>query len=338
MASRASPVTGLAMVLGLVGSAVAVASLVLEKSHEAEKKSKQRSSPRQPQTFSSIQPRGLHWWHVSKDFPGADDMPRVLQVSTEDELAWEKLQVHLSPDDPFAHHENFVEALVNSKRCNLTNLEQIMRDIPRTFPDEEYFKDTDVQDTMRRVLMAVCVEYPEIGYVQSMNFLVGFLFLHSKTEDACFALFRRIMSHPRMRMQEMYKPGLPLLFKVLDALRKLTERHAPRCHAKFQELGLEYIMFSQTWFMTLFTYSMDWSKVGPIWDVFFEKGWEGPLRVALYMIRENASTITKADGDFDSVSAVLREACDNAPFDVCARSMLLSFDQQDRDIIASVTL
>jgi hypothetical protein len=327
--------TGLAVVVGLLGSAVALAGLIA--SEVTRENSKQRPSQRrrQQQTFVSIQPRGLHWWEVSKDYDKADDMPRVLQTSPEDEKFWESLPVHLKPGDAFEHHENYVEALVNSKRCNITNLEQIMRDIPRTFPDEEYFKDTDVQDSMRRVLMAVCVEYPDIGYVQSMNFLAGFLFLHSKTEDACFALFRRLMSHPRMRMEEMYKPGLPLLFKVLNALKKLTERHAPKCDATFEEVGLDYIMFAQTWFMTLFTYSMDWAKVGPIWDVFFERGWEGPIRIALFLIRDNASAIT--NGDFDTISAVLREACDNAPFDVCARSLALTFDERDREIIASIT-
>lgn len=339
MASKASA-SGLAGVALLgVASAAALMTVIYEKLQDSpeQRKHNRRSTPRQTQTFALIQPRGLHWWSVSRDFAGADDMPHVLQLSESDQQYWEQLQVHMLPNDPFAAHENYVEALVHTKRCSLSNLEQIERDIPRTFPDEQYFKDTDVQDSMRRVLMAACVEYDKIGYVQSMNFLVGFLFLHSKTEDACFALFRSLMSHPRLKMEVMYKPGLPLLFKVLDALKKVTERHAQRCHQKFDEIGLDYIMFSQTWFMTLFTYSMDWSKVGPIWDVFFEKGWEGPIRVALFLIRENAVEITKADADFDSVSSVLREACINAPFDVCSRSLMLNLDDEDKAVIAAIT-
>jgi len=333
------PATALAVVFGLAGSALAVASIVANNYLEEQRQSKTKEgvviAPKRKQTFSSIQPRGLHWWSVSADFEGANDMPRVLQISHEDEKYWESLPVHSPEGDPFALHENFVEALVHSKRCNASNLEQIMRDIPRTFPDEDYFKDTDVQDTMRRVLMAVCVEYPDIGYVQSMNFLAGFLFLHTKTEDGCFALFRRLMSHPRMRMEEMYKPGLPLLFRALNALSVLTEKYAPRCAEKFKEVGLDYIMFAQTWFMTLFTYSMDWANVGPIWDVFFERGWEGPLRIALFFIRENSSKILS--GDFDTISAIFREASVNAPFDVCARSLMLPFDDNDHALIAAIT-
>lgn len=325
------------MMLGVLGSlALGAMSARAMFGEEEESRTKQaaRQRKRQQQTFQSITPRGLTWWAASNDYPQADDMPRLLQVSDEDGKFWESLPVHAHPSDPFAQHENYVEALVSSKQCNLAHLEQIMRDIPRTFPDEDYFRDTDVQDTMRRVLMAVCVEYPEIGYVQSMNFLAGFLFLHSKTEDACFGLFRRLLSHPRLRMAEMYKPGLPLLFRVLEVLKKLTMRHAKRCFDKFEQLGLEFIMFAQTWFMTLFTYSMDWSTCGPVWDIFFERGWEGPLRVALFMIRENEHKILQ--GDFDGVGSVLRDACMEAPIDIAQRSLVLHFDETDKALIDSV--
>ena len=97
--------------------------------------------------------------------------------------------------------------------------------------------------------------------------------------DACFALFRRLMSHPKLRMEDMFKPGLPLLLKTFTALRKLTQRHAQQCYQKFEELGIEYAMFAQTWFMTLFTYSMDWGTCGPVWDVFLNE--VGKVRFAL---------------------------------------------------------
>jgi len=271
---------------------------------------------------------------ASVDWPGRDELPRALQCSEEDALLWESLPVHSLPDDPFRGQENFVEALVESKKTKTINLDQILRDIPRTFPEVEYFQDPDVQDTMRRVLMALSIEYPEVGYVQSMNFLVGFLLLHSKTEDACFALLRMMMSHPKFKLEELYKPRLPLLFKVIDALKHLVQRHAPQCFNKFQEVGLDFLMFSQTWIMTLFTYSMDWRTLEPVWDLFFERGWEGPLRVCLYLIRDNAATISK--GDFDSISTILRESVDNAPFDIAQRSLALPFDDEDMTIIASV--
>ena len=67
----------------------------------------------------------------------------------------------------------------------------------------------------------------------------------------------------------------------------------------------------------------------------FERGWEGPLRIALYMIRENTSAIVQ--GDFVSVSAVLREACANAPMDIASRSLALTFNEDDQSIIDAVT-
>lgn len=296
---------------------------------------RKRSQPTKQRHPFGTQPRGLHWWADTSDsWTGKDELPRALQCSEQDALLWESLPVHSLTDDPFRGQENFVEALVASKKTLTVNLEQIMRDIPRTFPEEDYFQDTDVQDTMRRVLMAISIEYPEVGYVQSMNFIVAFLLLHSKTEDACFALFRLLMSHPKLKLEELYKPGLPLLFKVIDALKHLVEHHAPELFNKLKQVGLDFLMFSQTWIMTLFTYNMDWSALGPVWDLFFERGWEGPLRVCLYLICENANAILQ--GDFDSISSVLRESVDNAPLNIAERSLTIKFDDVDISIIASV--
>ena len=124
---------------------------------------------------------------------------------------WSKIEVHQPKSDVFAEHEGLVEALLLSGKAPLDVVEQIERDLPRTFPDEELFSDPDVVDSMRRILTALAIEFPHIGYVQSMNFVCGFLLLHCKTEDAAFCLLRRALTHPRLQLSRLYSAGFPLL-------------------------------------------------------------------------------------------------------------------------------
>ena len=90
--------------------------------------------PRRKEEFTIREPRGVRWEQLTRDFDGADAMPTAFTPDVA--KFWESVPTHLKPDDPFAKHEGFVEALVASKRLPVAQLEQIMRDTPRTFPLE----------------------------------------------------------------------------------------------------------------------------------------------------------------------------------------------------------
>ncbi|KAH9258623.1 hypothetical protein BASA81_003125 [Batrachochytrium salamandrivorans] len=250
-------------------------------------------------------------------------------------LAWEAKTSHEPVGLSFASgFENVVETLVLSNQCPQQDRDQILRDIPRTFPNDEYFGNRDVQDTIERVLIAVCLEYPHVGYVQSMNFLCSFLFLHCKSEDACFAMFRVLMEGKGTQMQQMYAPGLPMLFRALGAFEILLDKHAARAMDRMREVKLEVMMFAQTWFMTLFTYAMDWQVCGPVWDMFLQRGWEAMLRAAVVLVKQWEAEIVC--GDFESIGELMRQACANAPSDLVERADLLKFDSSDLDVCLQV--
>jgi len=56
----------------------------------------------------------------------------------------------------------------------------ITRDINRTFPAHDYFKDTggDGQDSLYKICKAYSVYDEEIGYCQGQSFLAAVLLLH----------------------------------------------------------------------------------------------------------------------------------------------------------------
>ena len=97
---------------------------------------------------------------------------------------------------------------------------QINRDLLRTFPLHEYFKEgAKGVEKLRRVLTAFSNYDHQVGknpfclvldYVQGMNFIVGALLLHAN-EVMAFWLFVTLIEDCEMR--DVYMTGLPGLFK-----------------------------------------------------------------------------------------------------------------------------
>lgn len=81
----------------------------------------------------------------------------------------------------------------------------IKRDIARTYPEIEYFRDEKGpgQGGLFNVMKAYSIHDSEVGYCQGSAFLVGVLLLQMPEEDA-FSVLVRMMEDFKMR--EIYKP------------------------------------------------------------------------------------------------------------------------------------
>lgn len=72
-------------------------------------------------------------------------------------------------------------------------LQQIEKDLPRTFPDHSLMRDHGSKTTsgrcaLRRILAAYSLHNPGVGYCQGMNFIAGCLLLFMNEEDAFYCL------------------------------------------------------------------------------------------------------------------------------------------------------
>ena len=83
----------------------------------------------------------------------------------------------------------------------------IKRDIARTYPELEYFKEErgPGQASLYNVMKAYSIHDSEVGYCQGSAFLVGILLLNMPEEDT-FAVLVKLMEEYRLR--EMYKPTM----------------------------------------------------------------------------------------------------------------------------------
>ena len=76
----------------------------------------------------------------------------------------------------------------------------IRRDLSRTFPDQDYFKEAQGrgQESLYNVVKAYSLFDPECGYCQGMQFVVGPLLLNMPDEEA-FSTFVRLMHNYDLR-------------------------------------------------------------------------------------------------------------------------------------------
>ncbi|XP_064371663.1 rab GTPase-activating protein 1-like isoform X2 [Dromaius novaehollandiae] len=128
----------------------------------------------------------------------------------------------------------------------------ITRDIHRTFPAHDYFKDTegDGQESLYKICKAYSVYDEDIGYCQGQSFLAAVLLLHMPEEQA-FCVLVKIMYDYGLR--DLYRNNFEDLHCKFFQLEKLMQEQLPDLYSHFSDLNLEAHMYASQWFLTLFT-------------------------------------------------------------------------------------
>ncbi|XP_057625666.1 rab GTPase-activating protein 1-like isoform X2 [Chionomys nivalis] len=151
-------------------------------------------------------------------------------------------------------HDN--QAMLDSYRILITKDSAqesvITRDIHRTFPAHDYFKDTggDGQESLYKICKAYSVFDEDIGYCQGQSFLAAVLLLHMPEEQA-FCVLVKIMD--KYGLRDLYKNNFEDLHCKFYQLEKLMQEQLPDLYNHFCDLNLEAHMYASQWFLTLFT-------------------------------------------------------------------------------------
>uniref|UniRef100_A0A8C2ITH5 Rab-GAP TBC domain-containing protein n=1 Tax=Cyprinus carpio TaxID=7962 RepID=A0A8C2ITH5_CYPCA len=166
----------------------------------------------------------------------------------------------------------------------------ITRDIHRTFPAHDYFKDSggDGQDSLYKICKAYSVYDEEIGYCQGQSFLAAVLLLHMPEEQA-FCVLVKIMYNYGLR--ELYKNNFEDLHCKFYQLERLLQEQLPDLWSHFQDLNLEAHMYASQWFLTLFTAKFPLCMVFHITDLLLCEGLNIIFNVALALLKVMHLTI-----------------------------------------------
>eukprot|EP00854_Cymbomonas_tetramitiformis_P001490 gene1490-2117_t len=151
----------------------------------------------------------------------------------------------------------------------------IIRDISRTFPSHIFFQQRHGpgQRSLYNVLKAYSVYDREVGYVQGMGFVAGLLLLYMGEEDAFWLLVALLKGAVHTPMEGLYRPGLPLVRQYLFQFERLL-----------QEM-IDSSMYASQWFITVYSYSLQFDLVVRIWDIFMLEGMKVVFRVGISLMK-----------------------------------------------------
>uniref|UniRef100_A0A671PJ42 Rab GTPase-activating protein 1 n=1 Tax=Sinocyclocheilus anshuiensis TaxID=1608454 RepID=A0A671PJ42_9TELE len=170
----------------------------------------------------------------------------------------------------------------------------ITRDINRTFPAHDYFKDTggDGQDSLYKICKAYSVYDEEIGYCQGQSFLAAVLLLHMPEEQA-FSVLVKIMFEYGLR--ELFKQNFEDLHCKFFQLERLMQECIPDLYTHFLNLSLEAHMYASQWFLTLFTAKFPLYMVFHIIDLLLCEGISVIFNVALALLKTSKDDLLQTD-------------------------------------------
>lgn len=172
--------------------------------------------------------------------------------------------------------------MIISKECKCE--EDIKKDLFRTFPRHPFFIEIEPEAENRtnilkemsenmgniklyRVLKAIANYYPNVGYCQGMNFLVGFfLALSGGKECQVFELLIKLAEHPRFKIFGFYENGFPLLRLYCFIFYKILEKKCHKLAMHLKEIELPDSLWLTKWILTMLVYSFPFEINVKLWD------------------------------------------------------------------------
>ncbi|XP_064873716.1 rab GTPase-activating protein 1 isoform X3 [Oncorhynchus nerka] len=145
----------------------------------------------------------------------------------------------------------------------------ITRDINRTFPAHDYFKDTggDGQDSLYKIC--------------------------KMPEEQAFSVLVKIMFDYGLR--ELFKQNFEDLHCKFFQLERLMQEYIPDLYNHFLNVGLEAHMYASQWFLTLFTAKFPLYMVFHIIDLLLCEGISVIFNVALALLKTSREDLLATD-------------------------------------------
>lgn len=186
--------------------------------------------------------------------------------------------------------QQYRQTLKQSSSCE----KLIQRDIARTYPENDYFKDEagPGQEGLFNVIKAYSLHDEEVGYCQGSAFIVGLLLLQLSEEDS-FLLLCKIMQEYRMR--EIYKPTMAELGLCIYQLECLVQEQLPELYVHFQTQSFYTSMYSSSWFLTLFTSNLPLHLAYRVMDLFLSEGLDMIFMLSVAILRICKEELLKLD-------------------------------------------
>jgi hypothetical protein len=188
---------------------------------------------------------------------------------------------------------------------------QIAIDVPRTLFQHPDFSCDDNSDTISfskkqqnlfNVLKVYALYDPYIGYVQGLNYIVGYLLTVIDNEQAVYCMLIKLCKNYGIR--EIFQPGFPLLHEKTYIFNELFKSRNQKLATFLEQKDVDITICIHKWFLTLFTMQFPLDFVGKIWDVFIVRGWSSMYCIALLILQQLTDTIINMTS-FEQIMKIL---------------------------------
>lgn len=164
------------------------------------------------------------------------------------------------------------------------DMEQINKDIGRTFTTHKYFVDAGGpgQRALADVLHAYACYDTKVGYCQGMGFIASLLLVYVSPEETFHIMIRLLQ---KLRLGGLFENGFPLLFQWFYVLIELMKLYTPKVHAFFEEDMILPDQYASSWFQTLYISILPFGFTVRIWDLLLLGNIGIVFRVAITLLQ-----------------------------------------------------
>ncbi|XP_023613423.1 ecotropic viral integration site 5 protein homolog isoform X2 [Myotis lucifugus] len=161
--------------------------------------------------------------------------------------------------------DQYAELLKMTSPCE----KLIRRDIARTYPEHNFFKEKD-------------------SFGQEVLFNVM-----KMPEEEAFCVFVKLMQDYRLR--ELFKPSMAELGLCMYQFECMIQEHLPELFVHFQSQSFHTSMYASSWFLTIFLTTFPLPIATRIFDIFMSEGLEIVFRVGLALLQMNQTELMQLD-------------------------------------------
>ena len=172
---------------------------------------------------------------------------------------------------------------------------QIKLDISRTLVEYDYYKQIENRERLERVLKGISSDNKDTGYLQGMNFVVGYFLMRFKSDEVeTFKTMSELLKNFKYGLRGLYSDEFPRLFLAIYQVDMLTKTYYPVIHERLKELELDAIVWLTPWMFTLFSkhlYNIGIENYNIFIDDFLKNGWSTIIKFAMIILEKGKDYI-----------------------------------------------
>jgi hypothetical protein len=180
--------------------------------------------------------------------------------------------------------------MLHASKADDTYVEQIEKDLRRTFIYHPYFNDINVVAAMRRILLAYSCRNPLVNYCQSFNFIVGIMLLHLGEEEVFWLFVTMVEDYLPLTY---YSPELKGVLVDAMVVDELFSFQLSKLANHLKSFDFDISTFTISFFMKQLTVDFPIETTLRYWDCLFCFGSQIMFKTVLAILKLNQDALLK---------------------------------------------